>query len=698
MATSLPLVPANLQQYIRASALPQKAPEIKVDPNAAPLDRLMQGLDQGGVVVSTMDGRKGFVHGSAADEFLKNNPDWKRSVVMTAPDGNPVAVRPEVAADVLKQGYTVGTPLPKNMTAEGNPLLDTVEGPGGFRIPNFEQPTAAEKFFPPLGVFKHLRNIRKAASVVAANARAEGEAPDAAPIVKNVVGPTGEAAAGFLGSQFEPSTLGTLGIMRYLPTNTATLRTLGRAAGAYLTAKAGQQAVEEGGQAVEAAKSGDIPGAVRAGTSAAFSSGMAAEGAYRAGQSAPAGFRDLPEASREIARSRPVQALAKSAPVKLATSGIKSVTNRLVPQTATAGELATEAWRPRNAKVNWKEESALAMPDIKRAAEQSGIDANNMTLRDSEASAIQAQRDVWKEYTDNYLDPRKARLVSTQPVADAMRATVTDLMKEQQSGLAKSIEQKAATLDDRELPLQEVQNRLQQLNNQTRAIEARYLVDKKAAKLSANNAWKFAQRDAYRRLIDDAMDSDGPQAALLRKRYGALNSVLDTITRRIPVAERGSKMPLHRTLALVGGVGQIVGGGLTLNPALVGTGLATIGTEAYTRKVSSPDYLNALAMRKTKASAPARVPQRTSPSIRGLLKAPAIPLAAAPEPEYIPPAPPSYSDTTRASRLGLLLPAPATPLGPAQFEEGPTSRKAAKRTTRNRKTGKMTRQYLTSAE
>lgn len=296
---------------------------------------------------------------------------------------------------------------------------------------------------------------------------------------------------------------------------------------------------------------------------------------------------------------------------------IRSIANTLYPRlSGSAADLATEAFRPRNSKSNWRAEVGMALPDMARAAQSMGIDPeeDNVSLAQSRQIAETALPQVWAEYQNRFLDPNKDTSVPVQRVADAIRAVVTPRMREQNPGLVNKIERIASTYElppaaegepaqPRNLTVPELQQRVSELNGETRAIEGRYITDKKAAKADPTQAYKFAERDALRGLLDQAMDAGGPEAAQLRRRYGALNSVLDVISRREVVADRQSKVSLTKSLAMVGAVAQVAHGAMTLNPHWALSGAATLATmlatERYIQHITDPNYLTTLALRRT---------------------------------------------------------------------------------------------------
>lgn len=600
-SNSIPDVSPDLQQYLHGINPP--VPSISVDPKAKPQDRLMQGLNQGGIPVLAPDGKPGFVHQSGIDAFLQANPDYKLGVVMTAPDGHPGVVARDQAGEFLKANptYTVGQPTTR---VESNPLAQYNEV-GGFRFPKFEEPTTAEKFIPPLYIPKVLRTIRQSAGLIGENLRQEGKAPTAPPFVKNISSPVGEAATSFVGSQYEPSNLAALGALRYLPTSSAALRTLHRGAGAYFTGQMAKGAAQGAVGAYRAAEQGNIPEAVRQGTEAGLYGAMAGATGYQTGKAMRGAVQDLRATPGELAATRPAQAIIQSRPVQAIAERASDLGAVLNPTKAGAVASATMAFRPRNSKYQWKEQVRSALPDMRRAADELNMDPEHMTLEDAHRAATQAKRDVWREYSEQYADPNAGDAVDTTPVANVIRSTITPRMAEQNPGLVNRIGQVADTYEGRTLSLQDIEERMHELNNETAAIEARYPQQKMAAQSDPQNAYVFAERQALRNLADSKMNElSGPGANQLRARYGALKSVEDVIQRRIPVAERQAPESLPSMLTKMWAGAKLATGVATLNPAMAMEGATSLYLRNRLARLNDPNYLTSRAFQQTTPSGP----------------------------------------------------------------------------------------------
>jgi GGDEF domain-containing protein len=311
------------------------------------------------------------------------------------------------------------------------------------------------------------------------------------------------------------------------------------------------------------------------------------------------------EPAKEIV-SQVGKGIAESKPGQMVSEAVQGARAAWNPEkNLTPEQAATKAFRPRNSKSNWKTEVASALPDMKRAAEQRGADIENISLEDAQKIANAAKKDVWSEYEQNHLDPAKPVKVPVGEVGDAMRSKITDRVAEQNPKLAKRIEQAAATYDNRNLSVGELQDRVSEINEETRAIEAKYVTDKRAAKLSPGNAYKFAERDTLRGLLDDALEQTGGEGGdLLRKRWGALTSVEDAISRRVPVNERKNPVSLTRVFELLHGPGRIIRGLAGGGPGDVAMGVFNTKAMLNAEKMNNPDWLTQQAFKKTTSRPP----------------------------------------------------------------------------------------------
>jgi hypothetical protein len=290
-------------------------------------------------------------------------------------------------------------------------------------------------------------------------------------------------------------------------------------------------------------------------------------------------------------------------------NAIQSARTAISPDAMTAEQAATKAFRPRNSKTNWKQEIASSLPDARRAADSLGIDVNQMSLDDALKATSRAKKDVWGEYQDNFMGPNQKATVDTTPVAGALRKSLSDRQIEQNPAFADRISNIADSYSQRQMSLQDVEDRVKELNNETRGIEAKYLTDKRAAKLDPQNAPLFVERDGLRSLLLNKLDElSGPGAADLRKRWGALNSLEDVVSRRIPVADRAAPESLPKTLSKAYAAGRIAKGIFTFNPGDVLEGGVSLLSARRAALMNDPEFLTQQAFKKTAPTGPARIP------------------------------------------------------------------------------------------
>jgi len=333
-----------------------------------------------------------------------------------------------------------------------------------------------------------------------------------------------------------------------------------------------------------------------------------------------------------IKEAYPAVSEAVSPVVKPAMSLARRAYGIADPTVMTAVESVTRALKPRNALTTWKDNAASALPDVKRAANALGIDPMEQgKFANAQAGTLQAKKDVWQELKQNYLDPNADITVDTGPVARTIRSVIDDRTVEQNPALAERINQVADTYENRQLSVAQLEDRLQAINNQTRAIQARYPNDRMAAMQDPENAYVFAEKQSLNNLLTSTLDeAAGPGATALKQRYGALKQFSDVLDRRKNVWERQNPESLAEQGGNIYGVGQMArGAGRILFSHDIG-GLADIGAGYMARKaaqagkmMNSSEFLLQQAFDKT-SPRPAMVP-RVSPQYIPLGQPPALP-------------------------------------------------------------------------
>lgn len=320
------------------------------------------------------------------------------------------------------------------------------------------------------------------------------------------------------------------------------------------------------------------------------------------------------------------------------------------PEAIPADAAFIKATKPRNSIQDINEHVNRGLPDARRAADNLGIDTNNMSLRDAENAVSQAKKDVWDEFTQNHLDPNAHVVMDTSEVGDAINAVGNKMSPIQQRRLpsiVNEIKDNAADYSGQQMTVGQIEDRIQELNNELRSQQSTFKVNEMNLRRDPNYAHKFAEIDALRDLENQAVGGmDSPDAAALKQRYGSLKVLQDVLDRRINVAERQNPVGLYEGMGRGAGFAKMAQGGvqtLLLNPKeglsniAEGAALATRG--ANLQKLNNPDFLIQQAFSKTTPrEAPTINPQQGASNIppavppRGLLPSGPIELPSSQEP------------------------------------------------------------------
>lgn len=393
---------------------------------------------------------------------------------------------------------------------------------------------------------------------------------------------------------------------------------------------------------------------------------------------------------------------AASGLVKAGTEAVGEAREALTaPQNLAPEQAFAKATKPRNAIVDAQGKFRIGLPDARRAADSLGIDTSQMTLEDAQAAVSQAKRDVWSEFESRFMGPNRRIGIDTTPVADKVQAASSrwsDITKQSNPGAMEDIANRAGQYDGKIQSIDQVERRIQDLNNELRSQQAQYKVNEDALRRDPRYASRFAELDGLRAIEDKAFtDLSGPGSAGLKQRYGALKTMDDVLQRRVNVADRSAPISLNQAMGRIYGLGRIAKGAVTLSPSDVLEGLVSMKAGENARLYNDPNYLVQQAFSKTlpRAAAPKPIARPTA----GLLPRGPIMQGGIPDTSgSIPYQPPAYSPTTRAQRLGLMLPEKtAIEAGPVP-EEPMQVLKANYKIVRDPKTGRMRKMYLTSGK
>ena len=349
------------------------------------------------------------------------------------------------------------------------------------------------------------------------------------------------------------------------------------------------------------------------------------------------------------------------------------VTNTVMgpdPEALTPVQAFTEATKPRSSIQNFSDHVDRALPDARRALDSLGIDPDNMTLSDAERAVVQAKKDVWDEFEQNHLNPNQHVTLDTSPVADRIQAVadrMTNIQKRRMPGITDEIDQAVSDYQGQQMTVGQIEDRIQELNNQLRSQQAQTKVNETALRRDPKYAHQFAELDGLRQMEKDAFgELSGPEAADLKQRYGSLKVLEDVIDRRINVVERQNPAGLYDTASRMEGLADMAKGLLGRDPKQIGAGMVKMRVGQNAAKLNDPNFLISHAFKKTTPRPPTIWNGEYEPEPpKGLLgPGPIITPPPADTSGSVPFTSPAYNGTTRAQRLGLMLPEQtAIPLG-----------------------------------
>lgn len=334
---------------------------------------------------------------------------------------------------------------------------------------------------------------------------------------------------------------------------------------------------------------------------------------------------------------------------------VRAEAARMFPRLAENPEgLITQAVRGSVNKnnINWNSDLSRAIPLVKSTEQAMG---GKITDIDSAVDAARSTlQGLWNRYTQ-FQGPsaQMGATIDGNQVADAMVKTIGPRMLQNNP-------QRAAQIIDlaeryrRPIPVSEAEEFLSGkggVNNDLYSYYAKNKANRRAAEADPDMAATVAEGDALRDALYSKMDDlFGPGASQLKKDYGAVKNMLNVLQDRKLVYERQAPVNLPEQRAYVNAAGKL----------LTGNMLGAAREVAAQRYLSSVNDTNSLIERAFGKASPAPaspVPARVP--IRGMLPRGPIPMGAPEASARVNAPEPAFSPTTRAQRLGLMLPARA---------------------------------------
>jgi hypothetical protein len=387
-----------------------------------------------------------------------------------------------------------------------------------------------------------------------------------------------------------------------------------------------------------------------------------------------AGGGEEPAAQNAIERATPPGGVAGATAAESRTALAKLVPSLVdgPPQ-----DLMTRAVKPGKNNIGWNQDIQTAMPLMKSAEQTLGKPVGGVD--DAIAANTAAKKAVWTQVQARLNTAGEmGATIDGNPIADAMINSIDARTALQNPSRLESVKATADTYR-RPMSVDDAEDFLQSANKDLNNYYAKNKVGQQVAQndpeISSTVAEAGALRDALYSKLDEVA---GPGAAQLKQAYGALSNVQKELYGRQLVAARQQPESLSEQMGAVRGAGnmakgafQTLTGNVLEGPANIVGGAQNIAIARLLKSRNSSDAMIARAFKATEPAPPFAPPQ--GPQIAGLLPRGAIqtpPPAQGTSPLS---APPPIAATTRAQRLGLLLPQQAGGRVPLPYTPGMSS-------------------------
>lgn len=344
----------------------------------------------------------------------------------------------------------------------------------------------------------------------------------------------------------------------------------------------------------------------------------------------------------------PAAAALKSAPAA-ALQKVDAIGAKIAPSMIDGPpeQLITQAARPIKKNISWNDDVKTAIPLMKSAEIKSGtpIDGYDGALAANQA----AKQDIWQQYKAR-LGPaaQQGATIDGNQIADAMVNSIDKRTAAQNPGLVQRVQAIADTYR-RPLPVDEAEDFLQSANKDLFSYYAKNKVSRQAAENDPETSSTVAEADALRDALYNKLDQvSGPGAAQLKKAYGALKNVGNALADQKLVYERKAPTNLPEQLSYWRAGGKLLTGNV-LGAA------KDIAVQRFLSEVNDANSMITRAFVKAKPATP--FPMPSGSRVAGLL--PRGPIQTPPPADAsgsVASQPPPVDATTRAQRLGLLLP------------------------------------------
>lgn len=218
---------------------------------------------------------------------------------------------------------------------------------------------------------------------------------------------------------------------------------------------------------------------------------------------------------------------------------------------STGQELLTQGISPRTSMSNWKPSVERAAGDLKAFDAQSKINS----VQDLHEAIPEIKQKIWSEEIEPALQRQASRPVDMQPVADKVRAQISDEMKTFDEGNADKLETLAKKLEGAR-DVTSANKLLKYINGNLESYFQKFPAARKANLMNnpETAGWEAARSELRNQFLGTLEDAGETGVRDARLRYGAFDTLQDAVERRVNVADRAKPMSLGRIIGLAGAI------------------------------------------------------------------------------------------------------------------------------------------------
>lgn len=212
-------------------------------------------------------------------------------------------------------------------------------------------------------------------------------------------------------------------------------------------------------------------------------------------------------------------------------------------------ELMKQGISPRTSMSGFDTSLQRAAGDLKAYDAQSPI----QNVHDLNDAIPEIKQKVWSEEVEPALQRQAKQPVEMQPVADAVRAQISDEMKEFDEGNAEKLESFAKKLESAR-DVTSANKLLKYANGQLESYFQKFPAARRANLMNnpETAGWEAARAELRNQFLDTLEKNGETGVRDARLRYGALDTLQDAVERRVNVADRAKPMSLGRIVGLAG--------------------------------------------------------------------------------------------------------------------------------------------------